>query len=176
MHFGLTTRCISSEIFSLPNQVESFTVTEPFSHSVTTKTQTFLGFDRSSDRFFSCLGLDKGSTAACCLFKRSRASLSSLTEEHLVIMKAANILLLCILGAALLSSVLCNSGNTPVDCCFDFFKNTMNKNLFSSYYKTDPRCSLSGIVLITKRGRSICADAKQPWVKTITDFLGKNPR
>ncbi|XP_007555942.1 PREDICTED: eotaxin-like isoform X4 [Poecilia mexicana] len=91
-------------------------------------------------------------------------------------MKAVNILLLCVLGAALLSSVLCNSGNNPVDCCFNFFKNQMNKSLFSSYYKTDRRCSLSGIVLITKKGRSICVDGKQPWVKTITDFLEKKSR
>ncbi|XP_027895154.1 eotaxin-like [Xiphophorus couchianus] len=91
-------------------------------------------------------------------------------------MKAANILLLCMLGAALLSTVLCNSGNMPVDCCFDLFKYRMDKNLFSSYYKTDPRCSSSGIVLTTKKGRSICVDAQQRWVKTIIDFLKKKSR
>ncbi|XP_054914504.1 eotaxin-like [Poeciliopsis prolifica] len=91
-------------------------------------------------------------------------------------MKAVHILLLCMLGAALLASVLCNSGNSPVDCCFDFVKNRLNKNLMSSYEKTDPRCSLRGIVLTTKKGRSICVDAKQPWVKTIIDFLEKKPR
>uniref|UniRef100_A0A3B5L971 Chemokine interleukin-8-like domain-containing protein n=1 Tax=Xiphophorus couchianus TaxID=32473 RepID=A0A3B5L971_9TELE len=87
-------------------------------------------------------------------------------------MKAANILLLCMLGAALLSTVLC--GNMPVDCCFDLFKYRMDKNLFSSYYKTDPRCSSSGIVLITHRKRNICADPSQPWVKNVMNFLDIN--
>ncbi|PWA14796.1 hypothetical protein CCH79_00014539 [Gambusia affinis] len=88
-------------------------------------------------------------------------------------MKAANILLLCMLGAALLSTVLCHSGNMPADCCFSFVKQRMDKNLMSSYHKTDHRCSLSGIILTTKRGRSICVDPEQPWVNTIIDFLNK---
>ncbi|XP_043953977.1 eotaxin-like [Gambusia affinis] len=95
---------------------------------------------------------------------------------NLVIMKAANILLLCMLGAALLSTVLCHSGNMPADCCFSFVKQRMDKNLMSSYHKTDHRCSLSGIILTTKRGRSICVDPEQPWVNTIIDFLNKKPR
>uniref|UniRef100_A0A3P9QDL8 Chemokine interleukin-8-like domain-containing protein n=1 Tax=Poecilia reticulata TaxID=8081 RepID=A0A3P9QDL8_POERE len=85
-------------------------------------------------------------------------------------MKAVNILLLCILGAALLSTVLCQC-NGPIECCFEFFRNPVNKKLINSYYRTDPRCATSGVVLITRRARRICVDSKEDWVQNIVENL-----
>uniref|UniRef100_A0A3Q2R3L2 C-C motif chemokine 3-like n=1 Tax=Fundulus heteroclitus TaxID=8078 RepID=A0A3Q2R3L2_FUNHE len=86
-------------------------------------------------------------------------------------MKVAHIYLLCILGAALLSTVLCNNAREPEDCCFDVFQNPVKKNMFTSYYKTDPRCSLKAVVLITKRAGRICANPKDRWVKKVINYL-----
>uniref|UniRef100_A0A3B3TNZ4 C-C motif chemokine n=1 Tax=Poecilia latipinna TaxID=48699 RepID=A0A3B3TNZ4_9TELE len=84
-------------------------------------------------------------------------------------MKAVNILLLCILGAALLSTVLCSNG--PDECCFQFFRNRLNKNLITSYYRTDARCATNGVILITRRARRICVDSKEQWVQNIVKSL-----
>ncbi|XP_017165785.1 C-C motif chemokine 3-like [Poecilia reticulata] len=86
-------------------------------------------------------------------------------------MKAVNILLLCILGAALLSTVLCQYASGPKVCCFKFFRNPVNKNLISSYFMTDSRCVHRGVIFITQKARRICADPNQMWVKNLTDFL-----
>uniref|UniRef100_A0A3B3Z569 Chemokine interleukin-8-like domain-containing protein n=1 Tax=Poecilia mexicana TaxID=48701 RepID=A0A3B3Z569_9TELE len=89
-------------------------------------------------------------------------------------MKAVNILLLCILGAALLSTVLCNYGINPDKCCFEFFKNPVKKNLISSYKWTDHRCAIRAVILKTRKGRDICVNPNQLWVKNLTDFLDIN--
>ncbi|XP_016528782.1 C-C motif chemokine 3-like isoform X3 [Poecilia formosa] len=86
-------------------------------------------------------------------------------------MKAVNIFLLCILGAALLSTVLCNCSNGPDECCFQFFRNRLNKNLITSYYRTDARCATNGVILITRRARRICVDSKEEWVQNIVKSL-----
>ncbi|XP_043953978.1 eotaxin-like [Gambusia affinis] len=89
-------------------------------------------------------------------------------------MKTANILLLCMLGATLLSTVLCQHSVGPDECCFKFFRFPVDQNRISSYFMTDSRCSLTAVVLIGKRGRNICVDPSQPWVKNITDYLDRN--
>ncbi|XP_016528783.1 C-C motif chemokine 3-like [Poecilia formosa] len=64
-------------------------------------------------------------------------------------------------------------GRVPTDCCFQFFRNRVNRDLISSYYRTDHRCVLRGVVLITRRGRNICVDEKEPWVQNIVEHLEK---
>uniref|UniRef100_A0A3B3TQP9 Eotaxin-like n=1 Tax=Poecilia latipinna TaxID=48699 RepID=A0A3B3TQP9_9TELE len=81
----------------------------------------------------------------------------SLTEEHLVIMKAVNIFLLY--------------GINPDKCCFEFFKNPVKKNLISSYNYTDHRCAIRAVILKTRKGRDICVNPNQLWVKNLIDFL-----
>ncbi|XP_054914502.1 C-C motif chemokine 3-like [Poeciliopsis prolifica] len=88
-------------------------------------------------------------------------------------MKAVHILLLCMLGAALLATVLCNNGNGPDNCCFDFFKNPMDKKRMSSYYRTDPRCTVAGVILMTLKGREICVDPNESWVKKVMNFVDR---
>ncbi|XP_033466093.1 C-C motif chemokine 36.1 [Epinephelus lanceolatus] len=82
-------------------------------------------------------------------------------------MRASHILLLCILGYAMLSSVICQNGTGPDDCCFSFYPRRLNKNLISSYDMTDFRCTKSGIILISKKGRRICVDPNVSWVQGI---------
>ncbi|XP_032440163.1 eotaxin-like [Xiphophorus hellerii] len=88
-------------------------------------------------------------------------------------MKAANILLLCMLGAALLSTVLCQHSGGPDDCCFQFYRLPMNKKFVASYSVTDNRCPFRAVILTGKKGRNICADPSQPWVKNVMNFLDR---
>ncbi|CAK6965276.1 C-C motif chemokine 36.1 [Scomber scombrus] len=86
-------------------------------------------------------------------------------------MRTSHILLLCILGAALLSSVFCQNANGPNECCFKFYPRRVNKTLIKSYNMTDNRCPRTGVILMTKKGRYICADPNLSWVEKIMKTL-----
>ncbi|KAM6909496.1 C-C motif chemokine 36.1 [Xenentodon cancila] len=90
-------------------------------------------------------------------------------------MRTTQILLLCILGAALLSTVLCNNGIGPDDCCFKFYPRRINKILIASYYMTDYRCQKTGAIFVTKKtGRHICVDPNLSWVENIMKTVDEN--
>ncbi|XP_029932398.1 C-C motif chemokine 36.1 [Myripristis murdjan] len=86
-------------------------------------------------------------------------------------MPSSQVLLLCILGAALFSTVLANNGISPEDCCFAFYPRRVNKNLIASYYLTDQRCTRTGAIIVTKRGKHICVDPNLSWVQGIMKLL-----
>ncbi|XP_034413153.1 eotaxin [Cyclopterus lumpus] len=89
-------------------------------------------------------------------------------------MRTARILLLCILGYGLLSSVTCNNGTGPDDCCFKTYPRRLNKRLISSYSMTDYRCSKSAAILVTKKGYQICVDPNLSWVVNIMKHVDEN--
>ncbi|TKS92602.1 hypothetical protein D9C73_027412 [Collichthys lucidus] len=68
-------------------------------------------------------------------------------------MRTSHILLLCILGAALLPSVICSSAIGPDDCCFKFYPRRVMKNLIKSYYLSDHRCSKAAVIQILSQVR-----------------------
>ncbi|XP_035004894.1 C-C motif chemokine 13-like [Hippoglossus stenolepis] len=86
-------------------------------------------------------------------------------------MRALHVLLLCVLGAALLSSVLCNNGLGPDECCFGFYRGQLRKARISSYQVTDYRCPRKAVLFTTKRSLRICADPKLQWVQSIVKRL-----
>ncbi|XP_051231294.1 C-C motif chemokine 3-like [Dicentrarchus labrax] len=92
---------------------------------------------------------------------------SSYQYISIIIMRTSHILLLCILGAALLSSVICSNGTGPDDCCFKFYPRKINKKLIRDYILTDNRCPKTGVILITQKSRHICADPSLSWVENI---------
>ncbi|XP_017277563.1 C-C motif chemokine 3-like [Kryptolebias marmoratus] len=85
-------------------------------------------------------------------------------------MKTAHILLLCILGAALISTSLCHSIG-PDNCCFEFYDKIIRRSLISSYVRTDYRCAKAGVIFTTVKGREVCVDPSRPWVKKIISRL-----
>ncbi|KAF3697544.1 C-C motif chemokine 4 -like protein Macrophage inflammatory protein 1-beta -like protein [Channa argus] len=86
-------------------------------------------------------------------------------------MKTTHILLLCILGAALVSTVVCDNSINPNDCCFKFYPRRMKKDLVKDYYVTDHRCPRTGVILVTQKTRHICADPSLSWVEGIMKML-----
>ncbi|XP_068444217.1 C-C motif chemokine 36.1 [Clinocottus analis] len=89
-------------------------------------------------------------------------------------MRTACILLLCILGYVLLSSVTCNNGIGPDDCCFNPYPRRLNKNLIGSYYLTDHRCTKTAAIVVTKKGRHICVDPSLSWVENIMKYVDES--
>ncbi|XP_067381031.1 eotaxin-like [Channa argus] len=79
-------------------------------------------------------------------------------------MKTTHLLFLCILGAALVSTVVCHSAPAPKACCFEFYSKKVRKELVKSYYITDQRCAKVGAILKTQRAR-ICVNPAVPWVE-----------
>ncbi|XP_037538420.1 C-C motif chemokine 36.1 [Nematolebias whitei] len=89
-------------------------------------------------------------------------------------MRTTHILLLCIVGAALISAAVCSDLKAPDVCCFDLYDWKINKKFIkfiSSYFMTDPRCAKTAAVLVTVKGRRICVDPNRPWVKNVISKL-----
>ncbi|KAM4565032.1 C-C motif chemokine 36.1 [Fundulus diaphanus] len=87
-------------------------------------------------------------------------------------MKATSVFLLCILGAALLSTVLCQSAIGQDSCCFTFHPRRVNKDLIRSYSFTDPKCPKAGaIFVIVKKNVNICVDPSLAWVENTMKYL-----
>ncbi|XP_008303853.1 C-C motif chemokine 4-like isoform X1 [Stegastes partitus] len=87
-------------------------------------------------------------------------------------MRTTYILLLCVLGAAMLSTVICQPSLGPDECCFTYYPRRLNKNLIGSYEMTDHRCAKPAVILVTKqKSRRICVDPSVPWVGGIMKYL-----
>uniref|UniRef100_A0A3Q4GX35 C-C motif chemokine 13-like n=1 Tax=Neolamprologus brichardi TaxID=32507 RepID=A0A3Q4GX35_NEOBR len=83
-------------------------------------------------------------------------------------MKTTHILLLCILGAALLSAVKCSNG--PDNCCFKFYpRKYPSLKLIKSYRLTDLKKS----GFFTKLSSSICMDPSASSTKILMKILDR---
>ncbi|XP_060951864.1 C-C motif chemokine 36.1 [Limanda limanda] len=103
--------------------------------------------------------------------KRIMKKFISSRHLHRAAMRSPQVLLLCVLGAALLSSVLCNNALGPENCCFDFYPRQLMKARISSYQRTDFRCPKKAVFFRTKRSSKICVDPTLPWVQRIVEQL-----
>ncbi|CAL1590487.1 unnamed protein product [Knipowitschia caucasica] len=75
--------------------------------------------------------------------------------------------LLCVLASLLVSSILCSRVGGPADCCFHFYPRRIRREKIQSYTQTDERCTRTGVVLLTLRNISLCADPNLSWVQNI---------
>ncbi|XP_015978863.2 C-C motif chemokine 14-like [Rousettus aegyptiacus] len=53
----------------------------------------------------------------------------------------------------------------PTECCFIYITRTVLRERITNYYKTSSQCSKPGVVFITKKGHSICANPSDDWVQ-----------
>ncbi|XP_006925002.1 C-C motif chemokine 14 [Pteropus alecto] len=53
----------------------------------------------------------------------------------------------------------------PTECCFTYVTHTVLRQWIIDYYETSSQCSKPGVVFITKKGRSICANPSDDWVQ-----------
>ncbi|XP_058415313.1 C-C motif chemokine 14-like isoform X1 [Diceros bicornis minor] len=59
----------------------------------------------------------------------------------------------------------------PADCCFSYITRTIPRNRITHYYETSSQCSKPGVVFITKKGHSICANPSDAWVQDYIKVL-----
>uniref|UniRef100_A0A8C8BAR8 C-C motif chemokine n=1 Tax=Otus sunia TaxID=257818 RepID=A0A8C8BAR8_9STRI len=75
--------------------------------------------------------------------------------------------------AILLVMVICSSAVIPpgesstaaTSCCFSYVSRIIPRGAISSIYVTSNMCSLPGVILVTKKGKYLCADPEAPWVQ-----------
>ncbi|XP_032887286.1 C-C motif chemokine 20-like [Amblyraja radiata] len=87
-----------------------------------------------------------------------------------------------LLPVALLSLIVLSmfgnslSAATPYgDCCLAYSKKRLPRKLISGYVeqKSNEICEIDAIIFYTIRGRAVCADPEQQWVKKALYFLSK---
>uniref|UniRef100_A0A3Q1GXS6 C-C motif chemokine n=1 Tax=Acanthochromis polyacanthus TaxID=80966 RepID=A0A3Q1GXS6_9TELE len=56
-------------------------------------------------------------------------------------------------------------------CCFSYHLRRIKKDLVSSYFVTDNRCTKPGVVLVTQNSYRICVDPNLSWVQGIMKYV-----
>ncbi|NWW63336.1 CCL4 protein, partial [Ifrita kowaldi] len=55
--------------------------------------------------------------------------------------------------------------NYPITCCFRHISRPLPPSMIRSAYRTSNSCSMPAVVLVTRKGRKVCADPKTRWVQ-----------
>ncbi|XP_035273440.1 C-C motif chemokine 17-like [Anguilla anguilla] len=79
-------------------------------------------------------------------------------------LKLSALLILVLLGSLERVSSAAGSG-TGADCCISYDKKKIPLARVVSWHKTSSSCAKKAYVFVTKRGRSICVDPTDAWVK-----------
>ncbi|XP_056345782.1 C-C motif chemokine 3-like [Oenanthe melanoleuca] len=53
----------------------------------------------------------------------------------------------------------------PISCCVSYISHPIPSNMIRSAYRSSTGCSLQAVILLTRKGREVCADPKAPWVQ-----------
>ncbi|XP_054989873.1 regakine-1-like [Sorex araneus] len=64
-------------------------------------------------------------------------------------------------------------GTKRIVCCFSFLTRKIPLQFVESYARTNNSCPKPGVIFHTRRGRQICADPKQDWVKNYIQRLDR---
>ncbi|NXX33006.1 CCL4 protein, partial [Nicator chloris] len=54
---------------------------------------------------------------------------------------------------------------TPTSCCYTFISRPIPPSMIRSSYRTSNSCPMPAVVLVTRKGREVCADPKADWVQ-----------
>ncbi|NXG10576.1 CCL4 protein, partial [Sakesphorus luctuosus] len=80
-------------------------------------------------------------------------------------MKVLAATLLALLLVASCSPAEAHLDSVPTSCCFTYQTRPIPRNLITSIYFTSSSCSQPGVIVVTKKGKQLCADPRQPWVQ-----------
>lgn len=50
-------------------------------------------------------------------------------------------------------------------CCSNYVPNEIPRHRITDYYETSGQCSKPGVIFITTKGKSICANPSDAWVQ-----------
>uniref|UniRef100_A0A8B9TN52 Chemokine interleukin-8-like domain-containing protein n=1 Tax=Anas platyrhynchos TaxID=8839 RepID=A0A8B9TN52_ANAPL len=90
-------------------------------------------------------------------------------------MKVFAAVLAALLLLALCSPAVAQLDGVPTTCCFRYLQRPVPRSVIASAYITSTSCSQPGVILVTTKGRDICADPQATWVKAhLKHFEKKN--
>ncbi|XP_060058464.1 regakine-1-like [Erinaceus europaeus] len=90
-------------------------------------------------------------------------------------MKVSLVALAFLLAIATLHSEAQELPKKQVSCCLAFISRKIQLRHLRSYEWTSDQCSMPGVIFLTKKGRQICADPRDAWVKeTIRNLDSKS--
>ncbi|OXB57634.1 hypothetical protein ASZ78_007029 [Callipepla squamata] len=89
-------------------------------------------------------------------------------------MKGSTAILAALLLLALCSSTVAHLDSLPTKCCFSYIQRPVPQNVIASAFTTSSTCRLPAVILVTKKGKEICANPEEPWVqKRLEVFQGQ---
>ncbi|NXT61929.1 CCL3 protein, partial [Chaetops frenatus] len=56
-------------------------------------------------------------------------------------------------------------------CCFSYILRRLPRKTIRSAYRTSTSCSMPAVVLVTTKGKELCADPKARWVQNYLEHL-----
>ncbi|NXB04336.1 CCL5 protein, partial [Cnemophilus loriae] len=59
----------------------------------------------------------------------------------------------------------------PTSCCFAYASRLLPRSMIHSAYRTSNSCSMPAVVLVTRKGKKVCADPKARWVQEYLEHL-----
>ncbi|NXA20685.1 CCL3 protein, partial [Ibidorhyncha struthersii] len=80
-------------------------------------------------------------------------------------MKVATAALAALLLMAICSPAEAHLATIPITCCFAYQHRPVPRRLITSAYISSSRCTQPAVILVTKKGKEICTDPQEPWVK-----------
>ncbi|XP_021271732.1 C-C motif chemokine 4-like isoform X2 [Numida meleagris] len=81
--------------------------------------------------------------------------------------------------AALLLLALCSLavdsspvyGDPPTACCYSYVSRPIRYRLITAVYVLSSACPQPAVILVTKKGKQICADPKHFWVQALLELF-----
>ncbi|KAJ7398656.1 C-C motif chemokine 5 [Pitangus sulphuratus] len=80
-------------------------------------------------------------------------------------MKVLAATLLALLLVASCSPSEAHLDGVPTTCCITYQQHPIPLRLISSVFITSSSCTNPGVIVVTKKGRQVCVDPKEPWVQ-----------
>uniref|UniRef100_A0A8C3L3V4 Chemokine interleukin-8-like domain-containing protein n=1 Tax=Chrysolophus pictus TaxID=9089 RepID=A0A8C3L3V4_CHRPC len=80
-------------------------------------------------------------------------------------MKGPAAILSALLLLALCSSAVAHLDGLTTTCCISYVQRPIPRNVIASAYITSSKCRLPGVVLVTKKGKEVCANPEESWVQ-----------
>ncbi|KAM6076264.1 C-C motif chemokine 3-like [Chlamydotis macqueenii] len=62
-------------------------------------------------------------------------------------------------------------GTTPITCCFSYMQRPILRSLIKFAYMTSSQCATPAVILVTKKGREVCADPNASWVQAYLKYF-----
>ncbi|NXV00293.1 CCL4 protein, partial [Cettia cetti] len=77
----------------------------------------------------------------------------------------AVLLLVAICSLARADAGLSKNETKPISCCYTSISSPIPRSMIHSAYRTSSSCPAQAVVLVTKKGKKVCADPKARWVQ-----------